>query len=65
MEQRREPIMVECPLLKRKINNNIDCFVIASVAENAAPDNYAPKEVFAIDNWREICNNCKYNLMYK
>ena len=57
--------IVYCPLLQRNIDNCDDCFIIASVAEDSCPDSYAPKELFEIENWKEICNQCEYNLMYK
>lgn len=57
--------IVFCPLLKHNIDNSDDCFIIASVAEDNCPDEYAPKELFEIADWKEICTHCEHNLMYK
>lgn len=54
--------LVFCPILKKEIDNHDDCFIIVSVAEQALPKDYAPKELWETANWQDICNNCKYKL---
>ncbi|MDY5439574.1 MAG: hypothetical protein SPG06_02220 [Eubacteriales bacterium] len=54
--------LVQCPILNKKIDNNLDCFIIASGAEGQLPLDYIPQEVLDVEKWKDICNNCKYNL---
>lgn len=53
---------VYCPLLKKEIDGDGECFDIAMVAEGDCPERFAPKEAMQDDNWREICNNCPNHL---
>lgn len=54
--------LVFCPILKKEIDNHSDCFIIASAAEGDYPKKYLVQEILDVENWQDICNNCKYNL---
>lgn len=48
----------ECPILKKKIEDSI-CFDISMVAEGIAPPRTAPTAAISVENFKEICLNCK------
>ena len=52
---------VYCPLLKKNIDNNGECFDIVTVCEGLAPKWTAPKEIYDVKNYAEICLNCEHN----
>lgn len=49
---------VKCPLLNKEIDGDKECFDIAMVAENNAPESTVSKEVSEIKNYRNICLEC-------
>ena len=50
--------MIECPLLKKMIEDEI-CFDISMVSEELAPERTVPEEVAVIEGYKEICLSCK------
>lgn len=51
---------VWCPVLKSEIGD-MNCDDAANVAESFHPERFAPKEIRAVPNWKEICRSCKNN----
>ncbi len=49
---------VNCELLKKEIDDGI-CFDISMVSEGLSPDRFAPKEVLEINDYKNVCLNCK------
>lgn len=58
----REKRMVFCPILKKEIDGDGECFDIAMVAEGLAPKSTAPKEAVEMEGFEEICLNCKNHI---
>lgn len=54
------PDKVYCPLYKKEIDCEV-CFDIAMVADKLAPKRTISNEIKNIDNYKEICNKCKYH----
>lgn len=54
--------MVFCPILKKEIDGDGECFDIAMVAEGLAPKSTAPKEAVEMEGFEEICLNCKNHI---
>ena len=54
---------VYCPLYKRIIEV-INCFDIVMDCTDGAPDHTIPKEIREINDFKEICNNCKIRDKY-
>lgn len=46
--------------MKQLIDDGI-CFDIHMVVEGLAPKDTVPKEVLQIENYKDVCNNCKYH----
>lgn len=53
------PNEVFCPLVKRMIEP-IDCIVTVDVVDRSLKETCIPAE-FKIDNYKEICQNCKWH----
>lgn len=54
--------MVECPI----VNNEIDeatCCIISDVSERFVKESVLAENVTNVENWREICKNCKWHGM--
>lgn len=54
------PKRMLCPLTNTEIDSGI-CFDIHMVVEGCAPDYTAPHEAVSIENFKDICNSCKYH----
>ena len=51
-----------CPILNKEIDGDIECFDIAMVAEGNSPERFAPKEALEVENYKEICLDCKNHI---
>lgn len=58
MSKRAEKVY--CPLLTQEFDEEL-CADAAFVAEGFHPERFAPKEIVAISNWKEICRECSNN----
>lgn len=58
----KESKLVFCPLLETEIETSGLCFDIAMVVDGLAHKSEAPKEIFKIKNYREICVGCKNHI---
>lgn len=52
---------VECPLLKGKKIDEYTCFEIHTVVDETSPKYIAPKEIFEILNYKNVCKTCKFH----
>lgn len=52
---------VFCPLLETDLDTNGLCFDISMVVDGISKKSEAPKEIFKIKNYKEICINCRYH----
>lgn len=52
------PETFHCPILKKEISDG-ECFDISMVAERMAPERTVSREVRSVENYKEICLNCK------
>lgn len=50
--------LVFCSLLNTEIDNNGICFDISMVVDGMANKSEAPREIFKVKNYKEICINC-------
>lgn len=50
--------LVFCSLLNTEIDNNGVCFDISMVVDGMADKSEAPREIFKVKNYKEICINC-------
>lgn len=53
------PKQMFCPLVESKIEN-IDCIENQDVVNHLITENSMPQEYKQKENWREICEQCKY-----
>ena len=51
---------VLCPLLNRELDEEL-CADAAFVAEDFHPERFAPQEIRAVPDWKEICRECPNN----
>lgn len=49
----------QCPLIG-KIKEEI-CFDINMVADDLAPEGTIPKEILKIENYKKVCQECKFH----
>ena len=52
--------MIECPILNKDIDIG-ECVIIVDVCEEMVKESVISNEVKEVENWREICKNCKYH----
>ena len=57
-EELKKGKLVFCSLLNTEIDNNGVCFDISMVVDGMADKTEAPREIFKIKNYKEICMNC-------
>ena len=55
---------IYCPLLGKNIDEDT-CDDATNVADGGHPERFAPEEIRAVENWKEICQRCVNNLYNK
>lgn len=53
---------ISCPLINGELDVG-DCVVYSDVASGMLKENCIPDVLRAKENWREICQKCKYHSM--
>lgn len=52
--------MIKCPITKEKIDE-AECSVTVDVCDGAVKDTILSNRVKKVENWKDICINCKYH----
>jgi len=51
-------LTVECPILKKKIEEDV-CFEVSMISEEMCPTHFAPDEILKVEDFKHICLKCK------
>ncbi len=52
---------VPCPLMKNQLIDANTCFDIHVVVDGSTPKDFAPKEIYEVANYENVCFHCPYH----
>ena len=51
-------LTIKCPIIEKEIEEDV-CFEDCMISEGMCPERFAPEEMFEIEDFKQICFQCK------